>query len=88
MPLLILFFRFLSVSLSDIEHSLKSNRNLVSCSYDCVVYWCIVNLELTEKGFHYTGIKAWNDIPVNTRELPSLRLFKIHLKRHLTSLDN
>ena len=35
-----------------------------------------LNLELTKKGFHYSGIKAWNDIPVNIRELPSLRLFK------------
>ena len=34
-----------------------------------------LNLELTKKGFHYSGIKAWNDIPVNIRELPSLRLF-------------
>ena len=47
-----------------------------------------LNLELTKKGFHYSGIKAWNDIPVNIRELPSLRLFKTHLKRHLMSLDN
>ena len=42
-----------------------------------------LNLELTKKGFHYSGIKAWNDILVNIRKLPSLRLFKIHLKRHL-----
>ena len=47
-----------------------------------------LNLELTKKGFHYSGIKAWNDIPVNIRELPSLRLFEIRLKRHLMSLDN
>ena len=39
-----------------------------------------LNLELTKKGFRYSGIKAWNDIPVNIRELPSLRLFKTHLK--------
>ena len=38
------------------------------------------NLEYTKKGFHYSGIKAWNDIPVNIRELPSLRPFKIRLK--------
>ena len=42
-----------------------------------------LNLELTKEGFHYSGIKAWNDILVNIRKLPSLRLFKIHLKRHL-----
>ena len=42
-----------------------------------------LNLEVTKKGLHYSGIKAWNDIPVNLRELPSLRLFKTHLKRHL-----
>ena len=47
-----------------------------------------LNLELTKKRFHYSGIKAWNDIPVNIRELPSLRLFKTRLKKHLMSLDN
>ena len=47
-----------------------------------------LNLELTKKGFHYSGIEAWNDIPVNIRELPSLRLFRTHLKRHLMSLDD
>ena len=47
-----------------------------------------LNPELSKKGSHYSGIKAWNDIPVNIRELPSLRLFKIHLKRHLMSLYN
>ena len=47
-----------------------------------------LNLELTKKGFHHSGIKAWNDIQVNIRELPSLRLFKTHLQRHLMSLDN
>ena len=47
-----------------------------------------LNLELTKKGFHYSGIKAWNDIPVNIRELPSLRLFKTRLKKYLMSLDN
>ena len=47
-----------------------------------------LNLELTKKGFHYSSIKAWNDIPVNIRELPSLRLFKTHLNRHLMSFGN
>ena len=47
-----------------------------------------LNLELSKKEFHYSSIKAWNEIPVNIRELPSLRLFKTHLKRHLMSLDD
>ena len=47
-----------------------------------------LNLELTKKGFHYSGIKTGNDIAVNMRELPSLRLFKLHLNRHLMSLDD
>ena len=47
-----------------------------------------LNLESTKKGFHYSGIKAWNDIPVNIRELPSLRLFKTRLTKHLMSLDD
>ena len=47
-----------------------------------------LNLEFTKKGFRYSGIKAWNDIPINIRELSSLRLLKTQLKRHLMSLDN
>ena len=47
-----------------------------------------LNLESTKKGFHYLGIKAWNDIPVNITELSSLCLFKIQMKRHLMSLGN
>ena len=47
-----------------------------------------LNLEITKKRFHYWGIKAWNDILGNIKELPSLCLFKIHLRRHLMSTDN
>ena len=37
---------------------------------------------------HCKGIRAWNDIPNNIRELSSLCLFKIHLKRHFMSKEN
>ena len=47
-----------------------------------------LNHEFSKKRFRYSGIKAWNDIPINIRELSSLRLFKTQLKRPLMSLDN
>ena len=37
-----------------------------------------VKLEFSKKGFQYAGIRAWNDIPNNIRELSSLSLFKSH----------
>ena len=40
-----------------------------------------VKLEFSKKGFQYAGIRAWNDIPTNIRELSSLSLFKSHLKK-------
>ena len=40
----------------------------------------IVKLESTKKGFQYAGIKAWNNMPLNIRELSSISLFKSHLK--------
>ena len=44
-----------------------------------------IKLEFSKKGFQYTGIRAWNDIPNNIRELSSLSLFKSHLRIHLMS---
>ena len=43
------------------------------------------NLEYSKKGFSYTALKAWNDIPVNIRELPTLCQYKKQLKSHLMS---
>ena len=43
------------------------------------------NLEYVKKGFHYSALKAWNDIPINIRELPTLNRFKQQLKRYYTS---
>ena len=48
----------------------------------------MVKLESTKKGFQYSGIKAWNHIPINIRELSSLSLFKSHLKKHFMSNEN
>ena len=43
------------------------------------------NLEYVKKGFHYSALKAWNDIPINIRELPTLKRFKKQLKSYYTS---
>ena len=38
------------------------------------------NLEKTKKGFHHTGLKVWNTIPNEVRELPLLYQFEKSLK--------
>ena len=43
------------------------------------------NLEYVKKGFHYSALKAWNDIPIGIRELPTLRRFKKQLKCYFKS---
>ena len=43
------------------------------------------NLQYSKKSFHYSGLKAWNEIPTTIRELPTLQQFKKHLKIHLRS---
>ena len=43
------------------------------------------NLEYVKKGFHYSALKAWNDIPINIRELPTLSRFKKQLKSYYMS---
>ena len=43
------------------------------------------NLEYSKKSFHYSGLKAWNEIPNTIRELSTLQQFKKHLKIHLRS---
>ena len=40
------------------------------------------NLEYVKKGFHYSALRAWNDIPINIREVPTLQGFKKMLKEH------
>ena len=47
-----------------------------------------VELEFSKKEFQYAGIRAWNDIPIDIRELSLLSLFKSHLKRRLMSNEN
>ena len=42
------------------------------------------NLEYVKKGFHYSALKAWNEIPINIRELPTLSKFKKQLKSYYT----
>ena len=44
-----------------------------------------VKTELAEKGFYYSALKAWNDIPANIREIQTLGRFKKELKAHLTT---
>ena len=43
------------------------------------------NLEHSKRRFSYTALKAWNEIPMNIRELPTLYQYKKQLKSHLTS---
>ena len=43
------------------------------------------NLEYSKKRFPYTALKAWNEIPMNIRELPTLYQYKKQLKSHLMS---
>ena len=43
------------------------------------------NLEYSKKSFHYSDLKAWNEIPTTIRELSTLQQFKKHLKIHLRS---
>ena len=43
------------------------------------------NLEYTKKGFSYSALKVWNEIPINIRELPTLCQFKKKLKTYLKS---
>ena len=45
-------------------------------------------LECTKRGFHLSGLKAWNEIPIEIRETPSLCQFKRKLKTHLKSSAN
>ena len=48
----------------------------------------LLKLESTKKELQYADIKAWNNIPLSIRELSSLSLFKIHLKKHFMSKEN
>ena len=41
--------------------------------------------EPAKKGFYYSALKTWNDIPANIRDIQTLRRFIKELKAHLTS---
>ena len=43
------------------------------------------NLEYAKKGFSYSALKVWNEIPIRIRELPTLCQFKKQLKTYLMS---
>jgi len=43
------------------------------------------NLEYAKKGFSYSALKTLNEIPLSTRELPTLFHFKKQLKMYLMS---
>ena len=36
-----------------------------------------------QKGFQYSALKAWNDLPAELRELPTQNSFKKQLKKYL-----
>ena len=49
-----------------------------------------LNLASTKNGFHYSGLKTWNNIPIDLidlREMSSLVQFNRDLKQHLLSED-
>ena len=43
------------------------------------------DLEYAKKGFSYSALKVWNEIPIKIRELPTLGQFKKQLKTYLMS---
>ena len=43
------------------------------------------DLEYAKKGFSYSALKVWNEIPIEIRELPTLGQFKKQLKTYLMS---
>ena len=43
------------------------------------------NLEYAKKGFSYSALKIWNEIPLNIREIPTLDHFTKNLKIYLMS---
>ena len=43
------------------------------------------NLAYAKKGFSYSALKTWNEIPLNIREIPTLNHFKKQLKIYLMS---
>ena len=42
--------------------------------------------EFPKKGFHYSALKAWNDLPAKLRELPTQNSFKKQLRTYLKGL--
>ena len=43
------------------------------------------NIEYIKKGFHYSALKTWNNIPINIRELPTLNRFNSQLESYAKS---
>ena len=43
------------------------------------------NIEYVKKGFHYSALKTWNNIPINIRELLTLNRLKNQLKSYAKS---
>ena len=61
------------------RYNTRNNRNLDIPKF---------KLECTKKGFHLSGLKVWDEIPIEIRETPSLYQFKRKLKTHLKSSAN
>ena len=64
------------------RRSQYSSYNTRFCR-DLQIPW--YNLEYAKKGFSYSALKVWNEIPISIRELPTLCQFKKQLKTHLMS---
>ena len=67
---------------------LKSSLSNYNTRNDKDLHIPKVKLEFSKKGFQYVGIRAWNDIPMYTRELSSPSLFESHLERQWMSNEN
>ena len=69
--------------LDEYEHrSMYSNYETRNCK-DLQIPRLVT--EHAKKGFYYSALKTWNDIPANVREIQILVRFKKELKAHLTS---
>ena len=65
----------------------QNRHNCVTATFSSVLFGFGVKykLEHSKKRFSYTTLKAWNEIPMNIRELATLHQYKKRLKSYLTS---
>ena len=67
------------------RRSQYSSYNTRFCRDLQIPRYNLYNLEYVKKGFSYSALRVWNEIPISIRELPNLCQFKKQLKTHLLS---